>query len=206
MKQTLFKVTRCTLLLLLASLFSNAYAQLYTGEMKKARKDPHYLQGAVPEENGLVVFTAEIPLTEGKTEARAFDEVKHWIAQYFSRKDAEVLSRKTLDLDSAACYVQVGINEYMVFMNKALALDRTQFLFSLAVKVLPGKAVVKMSDISYYYEEERDPQRYQAEEWITDRACMNKKGTRLYPMNGKFRVKTVDRWDDIVASLQAALK
>lgn len=199
------KATALTLFFLLTAMVSNAYAQLYTGEMKQLRKDPHYLKGAVPEENGLVVFSAEIPLPSGKSEGQAFDEVRHWIGQYFTRKDTEVLSRKTLDLDSTACYVQVGINEYMVFMNKALALDRTQFIFSLAVKVLPGKAVVKMSDISYFYEEERDPQRYQAEEWITDKACMNKKGTKLFPMNGKFRIKTIDKWDDIVASLTKAL-
>ena len=35
---------------------------------------------------------------------------------------------------------------------------------------------------------------------------MNKKGTRLYPMNGKFRIKTVDKWDGIVASITKTLK
>ena len=205
MKQSFLKATACALLFLLTAIVSDAYAQLFTGEMSQARKNPHYLKGAVPEENGLVVFSADIPLPAGKSEAQAFDQIKHWIGQYFTRKDAEVLSRKTLDLDSTACYVMIGINEYMVFKNTALSLDRTQFIFSLAVKVLPGKAVVKMSDISYFYEEERDPQRYTAEEWITDKACMNKKGTRLFPINGKFRIKTVDKWDGIVASIQKAL-
>ena len=38
---------------------------------------------------------------------------------------------------------------------------------------------------------------YKAEEWITDKLAVNKKGTRLYPRSGKFRRMTVDRVEAI---------
>jgi colicin import membrane protein len=62
-----------------------------------------------------------------------------------------------------------------------------------------------MDNISYYYDEERQPQKYTAEEWITDRNALNKKGTKLLPLCGKFRVKTIDAFDEICSSLQVAL-
>ena len=36
---------------------------------------------------------------------------------------------------------------------------------------------------------------YSAEEWITDKYCVNKKHTKLLPVSGKFRRKTIDRKD-----------
>ena len=38
---------------------------------------------------------------------------------------------------------------------------------------------------------------YKAEEWITDKVAVNKKGTKLYPRSGKFRRMTVDRVEEI---------
>ena len=41
---------------------------------------------------------------------------------------------------------------------------------------------------------------YKAEEWISDKEAVNKKGTKLYPRSGKFRRKTVDRVEEIFQS------
>ena len=38
---------------------------------------------------------------------------------------------------------------------------------------------------------------YKAEEWITDKEAVNKKGTKLYPRSGKFRRLTIDRVEEI---------
>ena len=38
---------------------------------------------------------------------------------------------------------------------------------------------------------------YKAEEWISDAEAINKKGTKLYPRSGKFRIKTIDRIEEI---------
>jgi colicin import membrane protein len=44
-----------------------------------------------------------------------------------------------------------------------------------------------------------------AEEWITDQYALNKKGTKLSRISGKFRRKTIDRKDNIFERIDAAL-
>ena len=41
-----------------------------------------------------------------------------------------------------------------------------------------------------------------AEEWITDKNAVNKKGTRLLPMSAKFRRATIDRVKEIFAFIK----
>jgi colicin import membrane protein len=65
---------------------------------------------------------------------------------------------------------------------------------------------MEMSHIKYFYEEERNPQRYKAEEWITDKEAVNKKNTRLLPLTGKFRRKTIDRKDYLFNKIEGLLK
>ena len=60
--------------------------------------------------------------------------------------------------------------------------------------------------ITYDYDMERKPQHYKAEEWITDKYCVNKKHTKLYPISGKFRRKTIDRKDFIFNKFESLLK
>ena len=88
-------------------------------------------------------------------------------------------------------------HEWLVFKNTTLSLDRTQFNFQLIVKCSDEQADVKIAHISYNYDIERKPVRYNAEEWITDKYAVNKKHTKLYPLSAKFRRKTIDRKDFI---------
>ena len=69
--------------------------------------------------------------------------------------------------------------------------------FHLLVSCSDGKAIVRMTRISYDYETTRKPEHYVAEEWISDKYAVNKKRTKLYPISGKFRRKTIDRKDYI---------
>ena len=59
--------------------------------------------------------------------------------------------------------------------------------------------------IVYLYDEERDPQTYYAEEWITDRYGLNKKQDKLARVSGKFRRKTIDRKDYLFNKFNTAL-
>ena len=63
-----------------------------------------------------------------------------------------------------------------------------------------------MLHIRYLYEEERAPQRLSAEEWITDKEAVNKKNTKLLPLSGKFRRKTIDRKDYLFNKFESLLK
>jgi hypothetical protein len=169
---------------------------------EKEPVDPKYLSGAVAEVEGVVTFTKTLTVRPVGVDS-VYRSALHWLGQYF--KSENVLSRKTLERDTTNHYIAVGINEYIVFKSTALVLDRSQMIFSLAIQCTDTEATVTMNNITYYYDEERQPQKYTAEEWITDRTALNKKGTKLMPLCGKFRVKTIDAFEDICSSLQTAL-
>ena len=78
-----------------------------------------------------------------------------------------------------------------------LSLDQTIFNYQLIAECSDGKADVRLTRITYDYDVERNPIRYAAEQWITDKDCVNKKHTKLLPLSGKFRRKTIDRKDFI---------
>ena len=63
-----------------------------------------------------------------------------------------------------------------------------------------------MSRIRYLYDEYRRPQRLNAEGWITDKEAVNKKNTKLLPLSGKFRIKTIDRKDFLFNKFENLLK
>ena len=87
-----------------------------------------------------------------------------------------------------------------------MSLDHTRFFYVLQVQCNDGRADVEMKPIRYLYEEERDPRHYRAEDWITDKEAVNKKNTKLLPISGKFRRKTIDRKDFLFNKLEELLK
>lgn len=179
---------------------------------EKQPLEAKYLAGAVPVVDGIVTFTRTVDLPEGADLDLMYEATKHWVGRYFNRQDTEVLQRRTIDVDSTARLVKVGINEFLVFKANSICLDRAQFVYSLAVRLEPGRATLTVSDIVYYYGEDSEftdkskVEKYDAETMITDAACLNKKGTKLNRQLGKFRIKTIDKVDDMAASLAEALK
>ena len=69
-----------------------------------------------------------------------------------------------------------------------------------------GRLKVELGRIKYIYGEEGSKIfTYKAEEWITDKLAMNKKGTRLYRVSGKFRRRTIDRKDELFSEIRELL-
>ena len=94
---------------------------------------------------------------------------------------------------------------WMVFKKKFLYLDQTRLRYQISVTTGQGAVNISITQISYLYNEEweenkptgTEGERYRAEEWITDEKALNKKGTKVLPMSGKFRRKTIDRMNEI---------
>jgi len=97
-------------------------------------------------------------------------------------------------------------NEWLVFKSNSIMLDQTRMLYVLKVRCSDGKADIEMTNIRYVYDEARKAMRYTAEEWITDKEALNKKGTRLLPVSAKFRRKTIDRKDFLFNKFESLLK
>ncbi len=169
----------------------------------KPNPDQKYLQGAVPVVDGKVVFsrTFEAP---GKS---AF-EIYNIIGKFFQdvTREPNQLNSMIVKADTTDYELGASYEEWLVFRSNVISLDRTRFYYVLKAICQNGKVQVEMSHIKYLYEEERNPQRYKAEDWIVDSEAVNKKNTRLLPLTGKFRRKTIDRKDYLFNKIEALLK
>lgn len=164
-------------------------------------KDAKYLaKNAVPVENGRVIFTHEfeVPMNVGDIYAA----VQEWMNEQFAPVK-EMPNHKMISTNKEAYEMTAGGEEWLVFTNKFLSLDRTRLYYKLKLTCYDKKLVANIYDIRYWYEEEREGGvKYSAEEWITDEWAVNKKGTKLAKKSGKFRRKTIDRMDEIFTNLE----
>jgi len=174
-------------------------------EAKVVKVNPNakYLRGAVPEVDGKVVFSKTIE-APGKSASDIFSIIRGYMQKMMKEKN-QIHSLLVVN-DSVDYHVGGSFEEWLIFRKSALVLDQTRFMYVLDAKCQDGKAEVTLSHIRYLYEEKRNPQRLKAEGWITDDDAVNKKNTKLYPMTGKFRRKTIDRKDFLFNKIESLLK
>ena len=158
-------------------------------------QDQKYLAGAIPEVDGHVVFTKTIN-APGKSAKQIYELLRKDLQVMTKEPNQIEQSRLTLE-DADNNRVVASFQEWLVFKNKPLNLDRTRFLYQIIADCKDGQADIKLNRIVYIYDEERDMTTYKAEEWITDQYGLNKKKTKLARVSGKFRRKTIDRVDYI---------
>ncbi len=174
-------------------------------EIKENKKtvDPKYLQGAVPVVDGKVVFSKTIE-APGKSAAQIYDILLAYLQKMTTDKNQ--INSQIVVSDKDNFTLGGHYEEWLVFKAAALATDKTRFNYALEAKCYDGRVDVSLSRIHYLYDEDRQPQRLTAEEWITDKEAVNKKNTRLLPISGKFRRKTIDRKDFLFNKFEALLK
>ena len=173
-------------------------------------KDPKYLLGAVPEVDGIVTFQKNFTVTE-KSEQQIYDILRVYTRNSLltcgiPNQQPEYTRIVSEDCSSGAIVARV--EEYMTFSHVLINLDRTRFRYMLTASVKGQRVSLILTQISYYYNEDKEGKNgesYKAEEWITDKVAVNKKGTRLYPRSGKFRRMTVDRVEAIFDGYMEAL-
>lgn len=171
---------------------------------EKGNPDQKYMAGAVPVIDGRVVFKTTIK-APGKSKAQIYDILLAQMQKMTKEDNQLEQSRILLTDEENKSKIVANYQEWLVFKNKALNLDRTRLFFHLMVEARDGEADVTMTRIYYLYDEERNPTTYQAEEWITDRYGLNKKQTKLARVSGKFRRKTIDRKDYIFKKFETLL-
>lgn len=169
-------------------------------EIKEA--DKPYLAGAVPEEDGKVVFSCDIN-TGNMSAEEAFDIAYKKIEQLTGEKNQTQKSRISL-IDKNEHSIVAAFGEWLVFTNHAFVLDRALFNYLMVVNCSDGKVNVKISRLAYEYSNGRGTDLLYAEDMITDKLMIAKDGTKLKRINRKFRVATVDRMREVLDSLQTA--
>jgi colicin import membrane protein len=169
----------------------------------KINPNAKYLRGAVPEIDGKVVFSKTIE-APGKSAAQIYTILHDYMVK-MTKASNQINSRVVVE-DSVNHELGASFEEWLVFKKSALQLDKTRLYFVLEAKCENGKADVTMRRIHYLYDENRKPERFKAEGWITDDYAVNKKNTKLFPGSGKFRRKTIDRKDFIFDKFESLLK
>jgi colicin import membrane protein len=162
----------------------------------KTNPDQKYLAGAVPEKDGRVTFTTTIK-APGKNKKQIFDLLLEDMTKMTKEANQFEQSRILSADEETHNQIMASYQEWLVFKNKPLNLDRTRLFFNLIADIKDGEATITFTRIHYLYDEERDAFTYKAEDWITDKYGLNKKQTKLARVSGKFRKKTIDRKDYI---------
>ena len=200
MKRLIIALLTCLPLAAVAQ--GNTWEQ--TQQKVNERTNPKYLAGAVPEVDGKVVFETTIK-APGKSKKEIYNILLNEFTKMTKEENQFEQSRIVLSDDEHFEKVIASYQEWLVFKNKPLELDRTRLFFNLMADIKDGEATVKMTRIYYLYDEERQPTTFQAEEWITDRYGLTKKKNKTSRVSGKFRRKTIDRKDYIFNKLETLL-
>lgn len=185
-----------TLLPMAALAQDNTWERIEVEPVEKENRDAKYLvPNAVPEINGKVCWEQTI-LAPGKSAKQIYDILLKQLTK-MTEEPNQIENSAVALMDSVNYELGAVFHEWLVFKDVTFSLDRTQFNYQILITCQDEKADVKITRITYDYDLERKPIHYTAEEWITDKYCVNKKHTKLYPISGKFRRKTIDRKDFI---------
>jgi colicin import membrane protein len=200
MKRLIIALLTCLPLAAVAQ--GNTWEQ--TQQKVSERTNPKYLAGAVPEVDGKVVFETTIK-APGKSKKEIYNILLDEFTKMTKEENQFEQSRIVLSDDEHFEKLIASYQEWLVFKNKPLELDRTRLFYNLMADIKDGEATVKMTRIYYLYDEERQPTTFQAEDWITDRYGLTKKKNKTSRVSGKFRRKTIDRKDYIFNKLETLL-
>ena len=178
-------------------------AQPTTGR-KKEYQYARYLGNVVPMVNGEVMW--EKTFDNNLSAEANYEHMLKFLTQ-MTQEDNQLEDSKVAIVNKTEHKIVCHFDEWLVFSNKFLALDRTRMIYTLTCDCYDNKVDVKIFRISYRYEEQRDGgEIFKAEEWITDENAVNKKRTRLLKISGKFRRCTVDRMEQILNTINHSLK
>ena len=168
-----------------------------------AQTNKKYLAGAVTyNDEQKVDFTTTYKLA-GMSKDDIYQASLNWAEKRY--QPTENMKARVLYKDPAKGIIAAGGEEYLVFKSSMLTLDRTRIYYHFIITCSDNECKVNMTRIRYWYDENRDGgERYSAEEWINDKTALNKAQTKLAPVTGKFRAKTIDLKETLFNDLRAA--
>lgn len=171
----------------------------------KLKEGPKYLEGAITfDEQGKIVFDTEIE-APGKSAAQLYDLVFDYMSGLTHDKESKASRMALVNKDE---HIIVNtMDEWLVFSNSFISLDRTECKYNLIAKITDGKVSLSINHINYIYEEGRQTGfKLPAEEVIIDKVALTRKKNDLARIFGKFRKKTIDRKDQIFNEIAALVK
>jgi hypothetical protein len=160
-----------------------------------------YAAGSCPEVGGKVEWSRTFAC-EGQTAQQIYDKMIAFLVEYCKQEDKDPVSQIAL-VNKGAHEIGARISQFVTFKDHALLRDRALLNYTLRVNSFDGKCEVIMQNMSYKYNNENFP----AEEMLLDKNALNKTQTD-FRKGGfrKFRTKTIDAKDALMAQIETALK
>ena len=170
-----------------------------------AKVDLKYLAGAITyNDENKIEFTLDTD-ANGKTAKQIYDIVLKYMSE-LTQSEQNIASRVAL-VNDAEHIIANTMDEWLVFSQSFLSLDRTEFKYQLVARISDNHLNLSLGRIVYNYEEGRSTGfKEPAEEVISDKMALTRKQNDLAKIFGKFRSCTIDRKDQIFAELTALVK
>ncbi len=158
-----------------------------------------YAAGSCPEVDGKVVWSKTFscaPLTA----QQVYDKMIAFLQEYCKQEGKDPVSKIAI-VNREKHEIGARISEYVTF-REGLLRDRALLNYTLRVNCFDGKCEVIMNNMSYTYDS-----KFPAEEMLLDKNALNKTQTK-FNKGGyeKFRTKTIDTKDALMAQIETALK
>lgn len=167
-----------------------------------AQEEAKYMEGAVPEKEGKVIFEKTITPNVSIADADLYNLMLKWANENYKTDEEKDLNSRVLFQNSAqgdiACYGE----EYFVFKSNFIVLDRAKMSYQLLLKVNSGKCDATIRGIKYNYEKDEN---LLAEDMITDKVALNVKKNKLNSYYDKFRKRTIDSVEQIFNAIEVYL-
>lgn len=174
--------------------------------VKDNKNDEKYLAGTVPTDaEGKVKFALQLNIPN-KTAKEIYETIYEQLTML--TEDENQFDESSIALvNPQTKIIAAKYKEWLVFNNNFLSLDRAVFNYTMIAHCEDNKLDLTLERISYEYETDRPSGfKAKAEELITDKEALNKKGNKLNRLTGKFRRKTIDRKDQIFENIKRAFK
>lgn len=173
----------------------------------KAEKtiDAKYAKGTVPVVDGKVVWKKTIKvdgMDAGQVYERTLAALTELTKQPQQREDSRITAVNQKQHIIAGLYI-----EEIVFSSSTFSRDATDFRYTIIATCKDGKVELELCRISFDYEKGRETHStFTAEESITDEVALNRKGTKIYRGYRKFRMRAIDRKDQVFEFLESKIK
>ena len=172
------------------------------GQDKDMDMSKYLAQDAVVMKDGKVVFSDAVKLVQGCSYQQARTIAMEWLGKYLEQENK---GRNRIVTDEGEKIVAVAHKE-LIFQKSAFAYDKADMEYVLTLYIKDGECVLDMERIRYNYNDGTGNETILAEDYITYADAVNKKGTKLLPITGKFRRKTIDAAQEAFASFREGMK
>lgn len=159
-----------------------------------------YMEGAVPEVNGKVVFTRNLNVPSFSQE-QIYNAVLDWSHHQFTEKGCSILYS---DAQKGVIAIQ-GLEQFVVKIG--LFPGKVNIHYMQTIRCANGVCTFETSRVRYTNNpsSKNSTDIIVAEEYITDKYALNKAKTKIFNGTGDYRKKTIDMVDRLAADGQNAI-